>query len=76
MSDANKLTVARLFEQVWNQKNEAAIDEMFHQGRKPMAFLTLNQFSRVPMRSRPFTAASAALFLTFVSTSRFDGRSQ
>ena len=29
MSEANKLLVRRWFEQVWNQKSEAAIDEMF-----------------------------------------------
>ena len=27
MSEANKLLVKRWFEQVWNQKSEAAIDE-------------------------------------------------
>jgi steroid delta-isomerase-like uncharacterized protein len=29
MSEANKLLVARWFEEVWNQKSEAAIEEMF-----------------------------------------------
>ena len=29
MSEANKLLLKRWFEQVWNQKSEAAIDEMF-----------------------------------------------
>ena len=29
MSEANKQLMRRWFEQVWNQKNEAAIDEMF-----------------------------------------------
>jgi predicted ester cyclase len=34
MSEANKLLLQRWFEQVWNQKSEAAIDEMFSkQGR-------------------------------------------
>ena len=30
MSEANKLLLKRWFEQVWNQKSEAAIDEMFN----------------------------------------------
>ncbi len=34
MSEANKLLLKRWFEQVWNQKSEAAIDEMFQQGRQ------------------------------------------
>ncbi len=29
MSDANKQVMRRWFEEVWNQKNEAAIDELF-----------------------------------------------
>jgi predicted ester cyclase len=29
MSEANKLLLRRWFEQVWNQKSEAAIDQMF-----------------------------------------------
>ena len=38
MSEANKLLLERWFEQVWNQKNEAAIDEMFHQQGKSHGF--------------------------------------
>ena len=34
MSEANKLLLRRWFEQVWNQKSEAAIDEMFQQARQ------------------------------------------
>ena len=30
MSEANKLLVTRWFEKVWNQKSEAAIEEMFY----------------------------------------------
>jgi steroid delta-isomerase-like uncharacterized protein len=38
MSEANKLLVSRWFEQVWNQKSEAAIDEMFPQSAKSHGF--------------------------------------
>ena len=38
MSEANKLLVTRWFEQVWNQKNEAAIDEMFYPDGKAHGF--------------------------------------
>jgi predicted ester cyclase len=38
MSDANKLLLRRWFEQVWNQKSEAAIDEMFHPQGKSHGF--------------------------------------
>jgi predicted ester cyclase len=38
MSDANKLLLRRWFEQVWNQKSEAAIDEMFHPMGKSHGF--------------------------------------
>jgi steroid delta-isomerase-like uncharacterized protein len=38
MSEANKLVVTRWFEQVWNQKNEAAIDQMFHPDGKAHGF--------------------------------------
>jgi predicted ester cyclase len=38
MSDANKLLLRRWFEQVWNQKDEAAIDEMFHPQGKSHGF--------------------------------------
>ena len=40
MSEANKNLLRRWFEQVWNQKSEAAIDEMFSPTASPMAFLT------------------------------------
>jgi predicted ester cyclase len=38
MSEANKLLLRRWFEQVWNQKSEAAIDEMFHKQGKSHGF--------------------------------------
>ena len=38
MSEANKLLLKRWFEQVWNQKNEAAIDEMFNKHGKSHGF--------------------------------------
>jgi predicted ester cyclase len=38
MSEANKLLLKRWFEQVWNQKSEAAIDEMFNQQGKSHGF--------------------------------------
>jgi steroid delta-isomerase-like uncharacterized protein len=38
MSEANKLLLNRWFEQVWNQKSEAAIDEMFGQQGKSHGF--------------------------------------
>ena len=38
MSEANKLLSKRWFEQVWNQKNEAAIDEMFSKNGKSHGF--------------------------------------
>jgi predicted ester cyclase len=38
MSEANKLLVKRWFEQVWNQKSEAAIDEMFSRQGKSHGF--------------------------------------
>jgi steroid delta-isomerase-like uncharacterized protein len=38
MSAANKLVVTRWFEQVWNQKDESAIDRMFHPDGKAHGF--------------------------------------
>ncbi|HTZ59976.1 MAG TPA: ester cyclase [Acidobacteriaceae bacterium] len=38
MSEANKLLVRRWFEQVWNQKSEAAIDQMFSKQGKSHGF--------------------------------------
>jgi steroid delta-isomerase-like uncharacterized protein len=38
MSEANKLLVKRWFEQVWNQKSEAAIDQMFSPQGKSHGF--------------------------------------
>jgi steroid delta-isomerase-like uncharacterized protein len=38
MSEANKVLVRRWFEQVWNQKSEAAIDEMFPLSSKSHGF--------------------------------------
>jgi predicted ester cyclase len=38
MSEANKLLVKRWFEQVWNQKSEAAIEEMMHKQGKSHGF--------------------------------------
>lgn len=38
MSEANKLLLKRWFEQVWNQKSEAAIDEMFSPQGKAYGF--------------------------------------
>lgn len=38
MSEANKLLLRRWFEQVWNQKSEAAIDEMFSKQGKSHGF--------------------------------------
>ena len=38
MSEANKLLAKRWFEKVWNEKSEAAIDEMFHPEGKSHGF--------------------------------------
>jgi steroid delta-isomerase-like uncharacterized protein len=38
MSEANKHLLRRWFEQVWNQKSEAAIDEMFSKNGKSHGF--------------------------------------
>jgi hypothetical protein len=38
MSEANKLVVTRWFEEVWNRKSEAAIDQMFHPDGKAHGF--------------------------------------
>ena len=38
MWEANKLFIRRWFEQVWNQKSEAAIDEMFSPQGKSHGF--------------------------------------
>jgi predicted ester cyclase len=38
MTEANKLLLQRWFEQVWNQKSEAAIDEMFSKQGKSHGF--------------------------------------
>jgi predicted ester cyclase len=38
MSEANKLLLRRWFEQVWNQKSEAAIDQMFGTDGKSHGF--------------------------------------
>jgi steroid delta-isomerase-like uncharacterized protein len=38
MSEANKLLLKRWYEQVWNQKKESAIDEMFHEGTQSHGF--------------------------------------
>lgn len=38
MSEANKAVVARWFEEVWNQKDEAAVDRMFHPEGKAHGF--------------------------------------
>jgi predicted ester cyclase len=38
MSEANKLLLRRWFEQVWNQKSEAAIDQMFGKDGKSHGF--------------------------------------
>jgi steroid delta-isomerase-like uncharacterized protein len=38
MSEANKQLVQRWFEQVWNQKSEAAVDEMLSQQGKAYGF--------------------------------------
>jgi predicted ester cyclase len=38
MSEANKLLARRWFEEVWNKKNESAIDKMFHQQGKSHGF--------------------------------------
>jgi predicted ester cyclase len=38
MSEANKFLLRRWFEQVWNQKSEAAIDEMFSKLGKSHGF--------------------------------------
>jgi steroid delta-isomerase-like uncharacterized protein len=38
MSEENKLVVTRWFEEVWNQKNETAIDQMFHPDGKAHGF--------------------------------------
>jgi len=39
MSEANKLLARQSFEQVWNQKSEAAIDRMFHRDGKSYGFM-------------------------------------
>ena len=38
MSETNKLLLRRWFEEVWNQQNEAAIDEMFPKNAKSHGF--------------------------------------
>jgi steroid delta-isomerase-like uncharacterized protein len=38
MSDANKLLAKQWFEEVWNQKSEAAIDRLFHAQGKAYGF--------------------------------------
>jgi steroid delta-isomerase-like uncharacterized protein len=38
MSEANKQLARRWFEQVWNQKSEAAVDAMFHSRGKSHGF--------------------------------------
>jgi len=38
MAEKNKELVKRWFEEVWNQKNEAAIDAMFHRDGKAHGF--------------------------------------
>ena len=38
MSSANKLIATEWFEQVWNQRDEAAIDRLFHPGGKCYGF--------------------------------------
>jgi predicted ester cyclase len=38
MSEANKLLLRRWFEEVWNHKSEAAIDEMFNKHGKSHGF--------------------------------------
>jgi hypothetical protein len=38
MSEANKLVVTRWFQEVWNQKSEAAIDQMSHPDGKAHGF--------------------------------------
>ena len=38
MVEQNKQLIRRWFEEVWNQKNEAAIDEMFHPDGKAHGF--------------------------------------
>jgi predicted ester cyclase len=38
MSEANKVLIRRWFEEVWNQKSEAAIDEMFAKSGKSHGF--------------------------------------
>ena len=68
MSDANKLLLRRWFEQVWNQKSEAAIDEMFHPQGLPTAFLMRIRFLPVPNPSRLSIERSAARSLISMST--------
>jgi predicted ester cyclase len=44
MSETNKLLLKRWFEQVWNQKSEAAIDEMFAKEGKSRGFPEAGSF--------------------------------
>jgi predicted ester cyclase len=48
MSEANKLLARRWFDEVWNQKNEAAIDEMFHPQGKVYGFPDANSVLEGP----------------------------
>ncbi len=68
MSEANKLLLRRWFEQVWNQKSEAAIDEMFSKHGKSHGFPEPDSVLVGPEGSRPSTAPSLAPFLIFTLT--------
>ena len=62
MSEANKLLLKRWFEQVWNQKSEAAIDEMFNQKASLTAFPMLIRFWSGPKPLRLSIALSVGAF--------------
>ena len=70
MSEANKLLLKRWFEQVWNQKSEAAIDEMFSPQGKSHGFPEADRSLLAPKPSRPYTVPSAALSPTCALTWR------
>ena len=70
MSEANKNLLRRWFEQVWNQKSEAAIDEMFSPHGKSHGFPDADSVWWGQRGLRPSTASSVEPFRIFTLTSR------
>jgi len=70
MSEANKLLLKRWFEQVWNQKSEAAIDEMFHKQGKSHGFPDADSVLVGPEPFKAVHRTFVGAFLTFTSMSR------